>query len=373
MKFASRTARIFLLLLLIAPVAWPQAKRMVIFDQDAAGPGGTDMLSLLVLLQAPDVQVLGVTVVTGDAWRDEEVQHALRLLELVGRSDIPVVPGAAFPLVRTQKWTAEWETLYGKIAYKGAWNLGGHGAHEIPAMREGAPSTKASPEDAAHFLIRMVHAHPHEVTIYEGGPMTNLALAQTIDPQFAELAKALVFMGGSISPKTDDPEFITNPRREFNLWFDPEAAHIVLGAHWASVTCTSVDVSIETKFSDAMFEAISKVQTPAAQYIARYSRPDHSYMWDELAAAAWVDGSYITNTKKFFLDVNLDRGANYGDTLAWGAKDRPDLEPEPATVQMDVDMKRFGEFFVKLMTGATPGAHNALMLELASAGGPPKT
>ncbi len=58
--------------------------------------------------------------------------------------------------------------------------------------------------------------------------MTNLALAISIDPEFAGLAKELVFMGASLSPQTDDPEFTNTPRREFNLWFDPEAAHIVL-------------------------------------------------------------------------------------------------------------------------------------------------
>ena len=86
-----------------------------------------------------------------------------------------------------------------------------------------APTTKASIEDAAHFLIRMVHQYPHEVTIYAGGPLTNLALAQAIDPDFASLAKELIVMGGSLAPVTNDPEFTTTPRREFNFWIDPEA------------------------------------------------------------------------------------------------------------------------------------------------------
>ena len=67
----------------------------------------------------------------------------------------------------------------------------------------------------------MVRKYPHEVTIYEGGPMTNLALAISLDPQFPELAQELVFMGGSLSPQTDNPEFANNPRHEFNFWFDP--------------------------------------------------------------------------------------------------------------------------------------------------------
>ena len=177
-----------------------QMKRKVIIDQDCAGPGGTDMQAVLALVQSPDADVLGITVVTGDAWLAEEVQHTLRLMEIIGRTDIPVVPGAAFPLVNTKEYVARWETLHGRVVYQGAWNYarGGkvHGPWEIPPMPEGAPTIKPANEDAAHFLIRMVHQYPHEVTIYEGGPLTNLALAQAIDPEFASLAKELVVMGG---------------------------------------------------------------------------------------------------------------------------------------------------------------------------------
>ena len=87
-------------------------------------------------------------------------------------------------------------------------------------------------EDAIHFLIRQVHAHPHEVTIYAAGPMTNIALAISIDPDFAALTKGIVLMGGSLNPQTDDPEFATSPRHEFNFWLDPEAAHIMFHAAW---------------------------------------------------------------------------------------------------------------------------------------------
>ena len=99
--------RVFTLmcLFLVSVSAWGSTERLVIADQDASGPGGSDMLSLLVFLQSPDVRLLGITVVTGDDWRDIEVRHALRLLEIVGRTDVKVYPGAAFPLIRSVEST----------------------------------------------------------------------------------------------------------------------------------------------------------------------------------------------------------------------------------------------------------------------------
>jgi len=350
----------FLTMLLLPSVAAAQPKRLVVIDQDAAGPGGTDMMSILVLLQSPQVETLGITVVTGDGWRDEEVAHALRLLEVVGRRDIPVVPGAVFPLVRTQRETQLWEQQFGKQVYQGAWTRRpAHGPFEVPPLTEGNPATKPQEEDAAHFLVRMARKYPHQVTIYAGGPMTNLALALSLDPQFAELSKGLVFMGGSLSPRTGDPEYADNPRHEFNLWFDPEAAHIVLRAHWPSIVCTTVDVSVKTQFSQAMFDEIAKAQTPAAQYIARYSHPARSYLWDELAAASWLDPSLITTERRVYMDVNLDRGAGYGDTLTWSEGTKPAGEPQLVHAQMDVDMAKFAKLFVQLMTEPTPNAQRS--------------
>src|ERR1700688_5097689 len=127
-----------------------QTKRKVIIDQDCAGPGGTDMQAILALINSPETEVLGITVLTGDAWRDEEVQHTLRLLEIIGRTDIPVVPGVVFPLVNSKEYIAKWEKLYGKVVYQGAWNYAKHhpehGPYDIPPMPEGAPTSRASTE-----------------------------------------------------------------------------------------------------------------------------------------------------------------------------------------------------------------------------------
>src|SRR5664279_311520 len=134
-------------LLMSCVLSYGQEKRKIIIDQDAAGPAGTDQQAILLLIQSPQTQVLGITVVTGDAWLTEEVAHTLRTLELVGRTDIPVVRGAENPLVRTREETLQWEQRYGAIQWMGAWTPQVyHAPRELGAMPEGMPSTKAADE-----------------------------------------------------------------------------------------------------------------------------------------------------------------------------------------------------------------------------------
>jgi purine nucleosidase len=345
--------------IVIAPAASAQGRRKVIIDQDCSGPGGTDMQAVLAILNSPETDVLGITVLTGDAWRDEEVLHTLRLLEIVGRTDVPVVRGAVFPLVNTKEEMARWEKIYGKIIYQGAWNYGKpvHGPYEIPPMPEGKPTTKAIEEDAAHFLIRMVRKYPHEVTIYAAGPMTDLALAITIDPEFASLTKDLIVMGGGIAPETTDPEFVVTPRREFNFWMDAEATQRVLRAPWPRIVVTTVDISVKTKMSKELIAQIAAGTSPSAKYIAKYA--EEGYLWDELAAAAWLDPSIITKSEKLYMDVSLDRGASYGDTLVWEPGEQPGLGEQLVEVQENLNLEKFYKEFVALMTAETPGAHAA--------------
>jgi inosine-uridine nucleoside N-ribohydrolase len=333
-----------------------QAKRKVIIDQDASGPAGSDQQAMMLLIQSPQTEVLGITVVTGDQWLRAEVAHTLRMLELIGRSDIPVVPGAEYPLIRRKEEVERWEEQFGFVPWLGAWTPKYyHPADQLGDMPEGLPTTKPAEEDAAHFLLRMVHKYPNEVTIYEGGPMTNLALAMAIDPKFAGLAKELVFMGGSFNPRTDDPEFAHSPTHEFNLWFDPEAAHMVLQARWKRIVCTSVDISVKTRLTQDLIEQIKKADTPAARYIGKYARlsGNYNYLWDELAAAAWLDSRVITKRETLFLDVDLARGSGYGNTLNWTEQDKPKIEVQPVEVQDDLDSEKFYKMFVELLSAPT--------------------
>ncbi len=348
----------FALLLLAACAAAVAAqKRLVLVDQDGSGPGGSDQMAILALLQSPNVQVLGITIVTGDAWRDEETLHTLRMLELTGHADVPVARGAVFPLVRSQQETRIEEALVGKAAWLGAWgqyaalsgNFVPHGPYQIPPLPEGPPTIKPIDEDAAHFLIRQVRAHPHQVTIYAAGPLTNIALAISIDPEFAALTKGIALMGGSLRPQTSDPEYAADPRHEFNFWFDPEAAHIVLRADWPRIDATTDDVSVKAPFTQQMLDAIAKSPSPAARYIAAWSRR-RTDMWDELAACAWLDPAIVTKETVVYMDVDLSQGPSYGDTLTWPEAQKPATGVRLVHAQLDLDLARFQKEFIDLMS-----------------------
>jgi purine nucleosidase len=144
------------------------------------------------------------------------------------------------------------------------------------------------------------------------------------------------------------------PRHEFNLWFDPEAAHIMLRAKWRKVVCTPVDISVKTAMTRELLDRIKAADTPAARYIAQYTVVrKYGYLWDELAAAAWLDPSIITKKETRFMDVDLDRGANYGNVLTWAAEDRPE-EVRPVEIQVDFDAPKFYKIIVDLLSAATP-------------------
>ncbi len=129
-------------------------------------------------------------------------------------------------------------------------------------------------------------------------------------------------MGGSLNPQTNDPEFATSPRHEFNFWFDPEAAHIVLHADWPRIDVTTVDISIKAPFTQADARRDRKI-AGARRALHCRMEPAASYMWDELEACAWLDPAIITKEEIMYMDVDLSHGPSYGDTLTWPEKLKP--------------------------------------------------
>jgi inosine-uridine nucleoside N-ribohydrolase len=344
--------------------AAPASKRLVIIDQDAYGPAGSNLQAILMLLQAEDVDVLGITITSGDGWRDEEVDHALRMLEIAGRTEVPVIPGAVMPLLNTQARTYAWERLYGPLFYKGAftqvWPDQGvvrrpphpFEPYLVPASPAGAAHTKPADEVAANFLIRQVHRHPGEVTILAAGPLTNIALAARLDPAFAGLARELVFMGGSFNPPIADnafaAEYANSPRREFNMRFDPEAASAVLHEPWKKITELPVDPTTKTLLSPALAKTIGAGQAPFDAYLGQYAQ--YHPMWDELTVAAWLDPSIVTKSSQLLVDVDTSFTAGYGDTLSWTPGRGPNLGEREVHVIFDIDLARFEALTVDLLT-----------------------
>ena len=217
----------------------------------------------------------------------------------------------------------------------------------VPPLVEGEPHTKALDETAAHFIVRMVHQYPGEVVIWAGGPLTNIALALRLDPEVATLAKELVLMGSGMYASTGGINSIDG-RREFNWWFDPEAVRIAMRAPWKKITITPIDISVKTTVNPAVKAAIAKADTPVARYLTEYSV--ESFMWDELSAAAMIDPSIVTGQKELYVDIDVDHGPSYGETLFW----EPGTELPPyerkATVQFDVDTTKLYDLYIKLMT-----------------------
>ena len=348
------------LLSLAAPLVHAQ-KTKVIVDQDARGPATTDMQSILIFLQSDKFDVLGITTVSGDQWVKEETQRTLRLLEIAGRTDVPVVQGAEFPLLNSKEETERWENLYGKLRYKGCWSdlsrqpghlpaafrAPYHDPDVVPELVEGTPHIKPLNETAANFIVRTVHQYPGQVVIWAGGPLTNIALALRLDPQVASLAKELVLMGSGMYADNGGINTVDG-RREFNWWFDPEAVRIVMRSPWKKITITPIDVSVKTTVNPAVKAAIAKADTPVAHYLTQYAV--ESFMWDELSAAAMIDPSIIIGQKELYVDIDVDHGPSYGETLFWDtAAEVPPYEHK-ATVQFDVDTRKLYDLYIQLMT-----------------------
>ncbi|TPG47177.1 nucleoside hydrolase [Sphingomonas glacialis] len=351
------------LLASIAPAtAQPERRKLIIDDEGFA-------LMHVMLLEAPDVDVLGLTTVSGNVWVNRATAEALRGLEILGRSDVPVAAGATYPLINSEKQTERWEALYGKLTWKGAWMQHWveptaqstppyHGPNDPLDLANGNPVTKPSPEIAANFLIRMVHRYPGQVTILASGPLTNLALAQRLDPGFAGLAKELVYMGGSLNPQQVldtvsaaqfAREFVNTPRREFNIRFDPEAASIVSRSAWRKITIVPVDPSTATQRTQQLLDRMKAVASPAlARFLARLE-PGFP-LWDEIAAGVWLDPSRVTARETLFVDYNTQFGPGYGDLLSWRAGYQPGLGEQSAEVVRKIDPARLEALMVRLVT-----------------------
>ncbi|MCD7099061.1 nucleoside hydrolase [Stenotrophomonas sp. MMGLT7] len=350
-------------------------RRKVILEDDIDGFTPAHLL----VLQSPGVEVLGISAVSGNIWRDEALAHTRRLLEIAGRPEVPALPGPVFPLLNSEAATERWEALHGKLLWKGAWTrqwIDGdtvqsaprYHAHDVvPDLALGNPSVvRASDEHAALFMLRMVRQYPGEVSIVATGPLTNLALAQSLDPQFATLARELVYMGGSLNPRQRRDsvsaaqfarEFVNSPRREFNIRWDPEAARIVFRAPWQKIVMVPVDPSTATELTPGLLARMGAADTPIGHALRR--REPGFPLWDELATAVWLQPQLATATERLYIDVNTGFDAGYGDIVSWAEGYQPGLGEQPQTVVREVDVPALEALLVERLTAPQPPAVGA--------------
>ncbi|MEE8664382.1 MAG: nucleoside hydrolase [Acetobacter sp.] len=340
--------------------------RKVIIDDDGFG------IAQWMLLQAPNVEVLGIAGVSGDVWRDEAVSQALRGVEMAGRTDVPVLKGAVYPLLNSEKLTDRWEALYGKLVWKGAWMRKWveptqqstppyHAPDVVPDLPWGNPKIHASNEMAALFMIRKVHEFPGQITIVATGPMTDLALAQKLDPEFAHLARELVYMGGSLNPRQVRKdkvaeqfarEFSNSPRREFNIRFDPEAASIMMRSPWRKITMIPVDPSTATELTREQLDAWAKLNPAFAPMLQKHEAGFP--LWDEIAAAVWLDPSIAMKTEELYVDTDTSFSAGYGDILSWSEGYQPDVGEQKEIVVREINVQRMNDLIGKLLSRPIP-------------------
>jgi inosine-uridine nucleoside N-ribohydrolase len=205
-------------------------------------------------------------------------------------------------------------------------------------------------------MIRQVHAHPHAISIFAGGPLTNVALAVRMDPEFASLVKELVFFGAKLPQAKPDPNTRFDP--DFNTRFDPEAARIVLGADWPSITAVcnpTYDVVLDKADIDKISAAAA--HSLIADYVVTYSErdKDKTNLWDEICAAVLIDPALITDSEDLYVDVVIDHQQDYGTVRL--DPNNPLIEGQSKVrVVKAIDVGRFKSLFMKSMIGTNAKA-----------------
>ncbi|KFL31145.1 hypothetical protein JP75_09580 [Devosia riboflavina] len=321
-----------------------------ILDQDFTGPGGSDVQPIVLFLNNPDIELLGLTGVTGDDWAAKGVSHALRFLEIAGHSEIPVYQGASMPITNTPERMAGWESLYGPIGWKGAWNdPETDGKSEtfdpmtVPTLPEGNPTIPLQSGSAVTFLIEQVHMFPGEVTIVAAGPLTNIALAVRQDPEFAGLVKRLVISNG---PQADF-DAITGkvmPTDAFNTVFDPEAAQIVLTAGFNSIVVTGL-INTRVPVDQALVDEMSQNESELSRYLVENAWMDLP-LWDEIIAAVAIDPTLITGSSNAKAAIELAFGRYYGQMIVFPEDVSPGIGTGTVDIALDFDEERFRTMFL---------------------------
>lgn len=216
----------------------------LIIDTD---PGIDDSMAIFFALSSPELEVIGLTTVFGNVHVDLAATNALRLLEIAGRTDIPVARGAANPLAGN--YADPPTMIHGDD---------GQGNTHLPP-----PSTTPIEQSSAQFIVEQVMAAPGEITLVPIGPLTNIALALRLEPRIVQNVKQVVLMGGNALVPGN-----STPAAEANIYDDPEAADVVFGAGWP-LTMVGLDVTTKANMSGQQLQRYARSSSPMAQHLAR--------------------------------------------------------------------------------------------------------
>jgi purine nucleosidase len=318
----------------------------ILIDTD---PGIDDALALFFALASPGVQLEAVTTVSGNVPVEMTTRNALALLDLAGRSEVPVARGAGRPLLREAVYAAH---VHGE---------NGVGDVELPAPQRGPADVRA-----VATIIQTVLGAPGEISLVTLGPLTNLALAARLEPRIVEAAREVVIMGGALRV----PGNVT-PAAEFNIYADPHAAQIVFSAGWP-VRLVSLDVTQQTVMTREQFAALAATDHPVTRtiqamtefYFDQFAAPrgiDTLAMHDPLCVAAALHPDLI-KWRTAHVEVELTGVLTAGATVAY-FEQAEDVDPALAIgrtanilAPVGVDRERFVALYTETMRAAFGGA-----------------
>ena len=325
--------------LLLVWAAMAADRETIIFDTDS-GLFGDDGAALVMLMRSPQrVNIAGVAVVAGNVWPGQGSEYMFHILDLLKRPQPPLYAGAQTPLIHTAGMARESARRWGALEFAGAFDAD-------PAVVKPAPGAKLTgrkPRDGAvDFIVSTIERQPGEVTFLELGPMTNLALALRMRPDIETKIKRLVFMGGNVHVPGN-----ASSMAEFNFWFDPEAAQIVLRSRIPQKVMFGLDICDTAPIKKAQFDRIANAHTPITdlyredlgnRYPGFLQHPAATgYMWDSLAGAWLLDPGFVTKSEVGYLDVLTAWGKFYGSTVALDRRVAPNATPVTQMLTLDFD------------------------------------
>lgn len=324
------------------------AREKVILDTDMVEVFD-DGIAMMMLAKAPNIDLLGITVVVGNTWVPEGVAYALRQLEDIN-TKVPVYAGTRLPIYPNRFETIKPERILFGIgdAYVGSAGYEEPKSWQSVYLQKYGSDPKSQPEDmhAVNFIIEQVKKHPHEITIVAIGTCTNLALAVRMAPEIAPLVKRVIYMGGSFFKPGN-----TTPTSEFNWWLDPEAAKIAVRAPFSEQIIVGLDVCEKISFKKDRFnEIISIMKNQDLVMMMKRNflntlfieNPQYvHYIWDVIAASILIDPTIIKEEVTRYVDVNAQFGFSYGQAVAFSGN-QP-VGTQQARIILTVDEARLWE------------------------------